>query len=328
MSNIKIIGVGSFIPKRIVTSEDIDSLIEREKGWTEKHIKIKERRYADETVSIMAKKAIENALEMAGIDREEIGIICYTGVSAEQPLPSTACIIQKELEIKNANILTLDINASCISFITALDIIGKMMDRYKYAVIVSSEKGSECLNYKEPESSALFGDGAAAMIITLSEEKKSRIMYSKFKTYVEGIRYCEIYAGGSKVPPNLKNLTLENENLFKFHMNGPKVYKLASKYLPIFLDEFFEEANITLEDIDVIVPHQTSKSSLEIMRKKLKFPQNKLIDIIEKYGNMISASIPFAFACALEEGKIKRGDKVLLLGTAAGFSIGGLLIEY
>lgn len=331
MFKLKIVGTGRYLPKRVVKSEDIDILVNKPKGWGENNVGIKERRYVqNETVSEMAKYAILEALKEAKITVEDIDVLCYGGVTVEQPLPTTACFIQKALGIERNDILSFDINSSCLSVVTAIDTMGYLglNPKYKYMVVVGSEISSVGLNYKEGESAMLFGDGAAAMVLKVEEGESSRIIYSKYRTYPAGIEFCQIYGGGSKMPANLNNLTAETEELYKFRMIGKSIFKITTKYFKPFVDDLLKEANMKLDDIDIIVPHQASKKGIELIYKKLNFPKDRVIDIFEKYGNTIATSIPMAFDYGVKSGKIKRGDKVLLLGTAAGVSFGGVILEY
>lgn len=331
--NVKVRGMGNYLPKRIVSGEDVDKIIGKKLGWTSNYVGVKERRYAsdDETVSIMGKEAILKALEDANMSLSELDAICYTGASVEQIIPSTACLIQRHLGLGDSGISCFDINSTCLSFLSALDNLSYAIEagRYKNVAIVASEKASCAINPKEPESFALFGDGAVAMIISKTpSNESSKIINAMHKTYGDGADFCCIKAGGSLLPPTPSSVTPETEGLFKFHMDGRKVFKLSLDKVPSFLNELLDKSNLTLKDIQMVCPHQASSSAMRLIRKKLNIPEDKFMVIIENYGNMIAASIPMAFYFAVKEGKIKRGDKALLMGTSAGLSIGGLILEY
>lgn len=330
---IKIKGMGIYLPKQVVTGEEIDKIIGKKIGWTSNYVGVKERRYAnnEETVSIMGKNAILEALKDASMSLEDIDVICYAGASVEQIIPSTACLIQRHLGLGDSGISCFDINSTCLSFLSALDNLSYVIEsgRYKNVVIVTSEKASAAINPKEPESFALFGDGAVAMIIgKASENEGARIINAMHRTYGDGADLCSIPAGGSKIPPTVSSVTRESEDQFKFHMNGKKLLKLSFQKIPKFLEDLLEKSNLTLKDIDMVCPHQASTSAMRLIRKKLNIPEEKFMVIIEKMGNMIAASIPMAFYIAVKEGKVKRGNKVLLMGTSAGLSIGGVILEY
>lgn len=331
--NIKIKGMGIYLPKQVVTGEEIDKIIGKKTGWTSNYVGVKERRYAnnEETVSIMGKNAILEALKDASMSLDDIDVICYAGASVEQIIPSTACLIQRHLGLGDSGISCFDINSTCLSFLSALDNLSYVIEngRYKNVVIVTSEKASAAINPKEPESFALFGDGAVAMIIgKASKDERARIINAMHRTYGDGADLCSIPAGGSKIPPTTKSVTKESEDQFKFHMDGKRLLKLSFQKIPKFLEDLLGGSNLTLQDIDMVCPHQASTSAMRLIRKKLNIPEEKFMVIIEKMGNMIAASIPMAFYIAVKEGKVKRGNKVLLMGTSAGLSIGGVILEY
>ena len=330
---IKVKGMGIYLPKRVVTGEEVDEIIGKKIGWTSNYVGVKERRYAnnEETVSIMGRNAILEALKDASMSLDDLDVICYAGASVEQIIPSTACLIQRHLGLGDSGISCFDINSTCLSFLSALDNLSYLIEagRYKNVVIIASEKASAAINPKEPESFALFGDGAVAMIIgKASENEGARIINAMHRTYGDGADLCSIPAGGSKIPPTTKSVIKESEDQFKFHMDGKKLLKLSFQKIPKFLEDLLGKSNLTLKDIDMVCPHQASTSAMRLIRKKLNIPEEKFMVIIEKMGNMIAASIPMAFYIAVKEGKIKRGNKVLLMGTSAGLSIGGVILEY
>ncbi|MCT4584433.1 MAG: hypothetical protein N4A54_05855 [Peptostreptococcaceae bacterium] len=328
--NVKIAGVGVYEPQNIVSAFDVDKIANVKKGTVKKKIKVLNRRYVkEETVSFMAKEAILQALENANLKKEELDLICYAGASIEQIIPSTSSLIQKQLGLLDLGIACFDINSTCLSFVTALDHLAILIEsnRYKNIALVSSEIASKCINYNHLESAGLFGDGAACVILKKSNDQ-NYIYEGLHRTYSIGANLCQIQYGGSKFPPNDKNYTKETKEKFLFEMKGKEVFELSYKKLPDFLDELLKKTEINLNDLDYIVPHQASPSSLRIISKKLNFKKEKLINIVSEYGNMIAASIPFAFSKAILEGKIKRGNKILLIGTSAGVSIGGVVIKY
>lgn len=330
---IKIEGIGRYLPKRIVKGEEVDRIIGKKIGWTSDYVGVKERRYVneEETVSYMAKEAILECLDDANIDLSEVDLICYGGASGEQVIPSTACLIQRQLGLEDSGISCFDINSTCLSFVSALDTVSYMIEagRYKTAIIVASEIASKAINSKQPESFALFGDGAVAIVVRkTSEADKSRIITARHETYSSGADFCKIVGGGSGLVPTVKTLTKETEDLFKFDMDGLNVFKLSARKMPIFIERLFTGLEMELSDIDIICPHQASKTAMKLIRKKLRIPEEKFISIIENRGNMISASIPMALYEGIKSERIKRGNKVMLIGTSAGLSIGSVVFIY
>lgn len=327
MRNIKIIGVGKYLPKKVVTSEEVDRLLGLKSGWAEKKSGVKTRHYANgEIASEMAVKAIQQALKHAGLTIDDIDCIVSTSGTMEQAIPCGGSLIHERLKPKKP-IPAFDVNSTCLSFVTGLDLISHAvhLHTYKRVVIVSSDIASIGINPKQKESYVLFGDASAACIIErTNENESSKIISSKMETYSEGARLTEIRGAGTRVHPNY--CTNKEDNLFD--MDGKEVFRLSSKVINEFVDDLLGKGNLTMKDMDLVVPHQASEMAMRIMRGKLGIEEEKFINVIEKYGNTIAASIPLALHDAIESGKLKRGQKAMLIGTSAGLSVGGIVLEY
>ena len=236
-----------------------------------------------------------------------------------QPIPCNAALYHENLA-KGTSIPAFDICTSCTSFITAFDMASYLIDagRYKNILIISSEIPSIALNPKQRESFELFSDGASSFIISKSNGE-SGVISAYQNTYSEGAHFTEIERGGSLYP----GWEFDHENIanYKFNMSGLEVLRLTMEKLEDFMQ------NIDVDDFDLIVPHQASKALHTIM-KKLNISQDKFINIVKDYGNMVSASVPFSLAYALDNGRISRGQKILLIGTAAGLTISSLSFIY
>ncbi len=326
---IKLLGSGKYLPSKIVTSSEIDKKLGLSSGWTEKKSGVKQRHHVvSETASEMGAHAVKLALEDANLQMEDIDCIISTSGTYEQPIPSTASLIQEQLNWQGSRIPAFDINSTCLSFVTGLDMISYLVeaDRYNRVILVSSEIASVGVNWEQKESSVLFGDGAVAIIIEKSKDGKSKIVASLMETYSEGAHQTEIRGGGTKLHPrNYSNITKEE---FLFDMDGKAIFRLVLKEINGFIKRLFNNTNFTLDDMDLVIPHQASGMAMRILREKLGIPKEKYMDIIENHGNTIAASIPMALHEAIKQGKIKHGDKVLLIGTSAGLSIGGIILEY
>jgi 3-oxoacyl-[acyl-carrier-protein] synthase III len=326
---LKIISTGSYLPQQIVTGLEVDRKLGIAPGKSEQMTGIAERRYVThETASEMGAYAIMAALEKSGIRFEEIdAIICASG-SMEQALPCTAALIQRALKRPGTTIPCFDVNATCLSFVTALDLASSLLatDRFKTIVIVSTEIASVGLNPAQHEAYALFGDGAAAAIVQKPKEgETSGVMHAQMNTYSEGADHCRILGGGTKYHP--KTQTPDSDK-FLFSMEGKKVFRLVLETIPEFFERFIKDSGMTLDDLQLIIPHQASGNGMELVRRKLGIDPSKYMDILAKHGNMIAASIPLALHMAIEQGRVKRGDKIMLLGTSAGMSIGSVVFEY
>lgn len=328
--SVKILGSGKYLPSRIVTSEELDYKLGLKKGWTEKKSGIKYRHYVTtESSSEMGAYAIKEALKDSNLTNLDIDCIVCTSGAIQQPIPCTAALIQAQLGWEDTGIPCFDINSTCLSFVTGFDIMSCLVDSQKYRniILVSTEFASCALNWEEKESCVLFGDGAVAFIIGQTDDKEdSKVIGGHMETFSKGASLTEIRGGGTKIHP--REYSEETKDNYLFHMDGQGVFKLSLKVIDAFMDRFLKSCELTMDDIDMVVPHQASGMAMRIMRRRLGVPEEKFMNIIENHGNTIAASIPMALHEGINQGKIKRGDKVMLIGTSAGLSIGGLILEY
>lgn len=325
-SNISIKGFGHYLPQKIQTSSELDKIYKKEDGWTAKKFGIDTRHIAneEETTSFMATKACIEAIEDANWEIGDFDAIIGACAIMEQPIPSTSILVQEKLGLSESGIICFDVNMTCLSFLMALDIISQYMQtkRIKRAIIFSSEIASCGLNYEIPHSSAIFGDGAAAICVEASGSGK--ILASEFKSYSSGIETSHLKSGGTKIRINDYESLLEGS---KFYMNATGIFKAAGRKIPQLIQDILKKTNFTIDDIDAIIPHQASSAGIEFLRHIFKGNESKIIDIFPKFGNQIAASIPMALYFANKKGKLTKGNKVLLLGTAAGVSIGTMVLE-
>ena len=328
---IKILGTGIYLPSQEITAEEIDQKLGTQPGWTRKKVGVLKRHFVkQETNSQMGALAAKEALADANLQLEEIDCIVSASGTTEQAIPCTAALIYKELAPQHQGIPAFDLDSTCLSFITALDHLSYLIEakRYRYLLLVSTEIASIGLNWQHKESSALFGDGAAAVVIGYDEEGTSKILASRMETYHQGAHLSEIRGGGTKYHPRTyKNGNL-NLNDFLFEMDGQALYRLSARYLPRFLKRLLQSADLRLQDVDLVIPHQASPGAMRLIQKRLKIQDQQMFSYADQYGNMIAASIPLGIHLAAKQKKIKRGDCILLLGTSAGLSLGGILLVY
>jgi len=328
---VKILGTGKYLPSKIVTDEEMDLRLGTRPGWTRKTTDVRIRHFVNdgETASYMGARAAERALAAAGLNFKDIDcIVCASGTK-EQPLPSTASFVQQALGEEMSGIPAFDIDATCLSFLVGLDTMSYLIEagRYRNVLLVSSEIASVGMNWADKESAALFGDGAAAVAVGPSGDKDdSRIVGASIRTYSKGARFSEVRGGGSRMHP--REHSAETETDFLFSMNGPAIFKMASKLLPGFVEELLATSGTRMEDFKAVIPHQGSAMAMRLMRKKLGISEEQLMYITPNHGNTIAASIPMGLHEAIVQGKLQRGDRALLLGTAAGLSLGGMILDY
>jgi len=326
--NIKIVSSGCYLPKCISSSEiEINNNIP--KGWSEKYNGVKNRHHVTfETNGYMGARAIESALEKSDLDLSDIDLIISAGASFDYILPNQSSTIKSELKHGvSYNIPAIDIDTTCLSFMTSFDIASKMMDGYQYrnVIIVASEVASKGLNSNNFETATLFGDGAAAIILSFDSDNKSSYIKGSTKTYSEGVFDTIIKGGGVKY--YFKDHPYDPE-LHSFQMNGRKLLKLAKREMKNFTNDFFNDIDYSMDDVDLVIPHQASKIGLELFKKMYSIDASKIMSNIESHGNCIAASIPLIINQSIHHNKLKRGDLCLLIGTSAGFSIGASLFRY
>lgn len=330
MRKLRIVSSGSYLPKKVVTASEVDRVLGLPEGRSEQMSGVASRRYiTEESTSQMAAYAIMAALEKSGLKFEDCDALIFAGATCEQPLPCTASIVQRALGKTESKVPCFDIDSTCLSFVTAMDLAASLVDsgRYKRIIIASSEIASVGLNKNQHEAYALFGDGAAAVIVEKTPtDSSSHVFIAHMETFSEGAYTCQVAGGGTKL--HAKNHTRDTEEQYLFHMDGRKVFRLVLEVVQGFTERMFKNTAHKLSDFNWVIPHQASGSGMELVRRKLEIPKEKYIDILANHGNMISASIPLALHQSIESGRIKRGDKVLLMGTSAGLSVGAVGLEY
>ena len=308
MRKIQFTGYGVELPRNTV---DFD-------GQTRYRISGEEKQIS------LAVSACEKALKNANITVNDIDCIVSASAVGIQPIPCMAALIHEKIA-KGTSIPALDINTTCTSFMTALDTMSYLLEagRYKRVLIVSCDVASRALNPKQKESFQLFSDGAVAFIIEKTD-KEIGVIDAMQKTWSEGAHSTEIRGGLSNLHP--ENYSEETKEEFMFDMNGKTVLSLSMKKIPEMMKEFLENNDMKISDIDMVVPHQASVA-MPIVMEKLGVTEDRFINEVKEFGNMVSASVPLALAHGLENRKIKNGDTILLIGTAAGLTTNLLLIR-
>ncbi|WP_417783784.1 3-oxoacyl-[acyl-carrier-protein] synthase III C-terminal domain-containing protein [Terasakiella pusilla] len=326
---IRIIATGSYVPAHCVTSQQIDQRTGQAFGTTQQITGIQQRYFAgEETSSQMAAKAAIDALRRADLKASDLDLIVSACAIMEQPIPTQSVLIQQHLGLAGTGTATLDLNATCLSFLSAFDTVSYLVasGRYQRALIVSSEIPSRGLDWNTPEICGNFGDGAAAVIIEQAGETTSAILGAHFETYCEGAQLNELQSGGTGRDIHKDLSHFLDGAVFK--MNGPASYKLATKLYPKFLKKSLTLCGCDLNGLDLVIPHQASVEALDRLVRLTRAAPEKVVNIIKDYGNQISVSIPMALHHAIVSDKLHRGDTALLTGTAAGLSLGAMVVRY
>lgn len=326
---IGILGTGHSLPSTVVTSEELDRRFNYCPGTIESTGGVRRRHFAgsDETAAQLAAEASRLALKAAGITIDDIDCLVAASGTMDQGMPCNAALIHRELGLSRLAIPAFDVNASCLGFLAALDALSWPIaaGRYRNVLIVAADIASCGLDWTTLEASAIFGDGAAAAVIGPGNGA-SRLLAAELNTLSEGADLCRIPGGGSRYHPT--RIDQPFDKLALFRMDGKRVFKLATRHLPGFLDRLLARAGVHRDQLDWIVPHQASHLALSHASKRLGFARDKVIDIFAEHGNQVAASLPTALDIAIRDGRIQRGNKVLLLGSGAGLSLGGVVMEY
>jgi len=324
MLPLKILATGKALPSQALTASDIDTQQGFPAGFTYEKGGVSLRHFAapGEAQSTLAALAVQDAINRAQVDIASVDLLIAACGVQEQALPSTACAIAAGLKLKPGT-PAFDVNASCLSFLAALRVAsGLLSGGYRRIVIVSADLPSRGVNWAEPEASLIFGDGAAAAIVERGDGTTG-IESFVLQTYPEGRAYCEVRAGGTRRNPRTG---IEPED-YLFRMDGRAVFRAAAHVLPTAMSALLGEAGMALEDIDCVVPHQASHLGMAHVTKKLGLPAERVVNIYETHGNQVAASMPTALHEAFNRGLAAPGKRVLMLGTAAGLTIGGAVLK-
>lgn len=320
MQYAKILGTGSYLPANRVSNEDLAKKVDTSDEWITTRTGIKFRHIADEQekTSDLAARAAEKALADAGVAAEEIDLIVVATATPDMQFPSTATIVQQKLGITNG-CAAFDVQAVCAGFMYALNTANAYIKSgmAKRALVIGAETFSRIVDWEDRTTCVLFGDGAGAVVLGASEE--AGIIHSKL--HADG-NYLDLL----NVPAQIANGQVCGSPFVK--MDGPGVFKFAVKMLAKVAEEVLEESGYTANQIDWIVPHQANRRIIESTAKHLGLSMDKVILTVQDHGNTSAASVPLALDVGIREGKIQRGQNLLLEGIGGGFAWGAVLVKY
>jgi 3-oxoacyl-[acyl-carrier-protein] synthase III len=324
--NAVITGWGFYAPTRVVTNFDLAKFVDTSDEWISSRTGIKERRFASEgeNTSSMSARAARAALERAKLRPQDVQLVIVGTCSPDYLFPATACIVQSEIGAVHAG--AFDIEAACTSFVTALGVARGMISSgtVENALVIGAECLSRLLNFKDRTTCVLFGDGAGAVVV---EASNASVGVESVVLHSEGSKgeLLMVRGGGSRVPATKETV---DQGLHFITMEGGEVFKLAVKSMADAAEEALREAGLGLDDIDIMIPHQANVRIIDGVAKRLHFPTEKVFVNIQRYGNTSAASIPIAIAEAEQQGRLRRGDKVLLVAFGGGFTWGASVLEW
>ena len=316
MTFSKIIGVGSYLPKNVLTNKDLEEFLDTTDEWITSRTGIKQRHIVskDEATSDLALEASLMAISDSGIDKDDIDLIIVATTTPDKVFPSTACILQAKLKMKECP--AFDVQAVCSGFIYALSIADNFIktNSAKNILVVGADSMSKITDYKDRGNAILWGDGAGAVILSASDNL--------------GILSTHIHSDGKF--ENLLHVPKKNDSsvVDTIEMKGSQVFKMAVNTLDKIVDETLLANNLQKEDIDWLVPHQANIRILEATARKLDMDMSKVIVTIDRHGNTSAASIPLALDQGVKENKIKPGNLILMEAFGGGFTWGSALIRF
>lgn len=315
--SFKILGTGRALPEKVVTNLDLEKIMDTSDEWIQSRTGIKRRHIAvNETTTSLALDAAKKAIEMAKVEPEELNLVIVGTVSSDYHFPSTACLIQEALGLKNA--VAFDINAACSGFLYALQIADGFFSAgtAKKALIIGAEVLSKMMDWSDRGTCVLFGDGAGAAVIEASDNK---VCFSSGAAGSMALN-CQ----GRKI--NNPYITNDKE-LDYTHMDGQSVFKFATRTVPLAINDALEKSGVTAEDIDLFILHQANMRIIESISHRLKAPMEKFPTSIAECGNVSAASVPILLDICVREGKLENAKKIVMAGFGAGLTWSALVME-
>jgi 3-oxoacyl-[acyl-carrier-protein] synthase-3 len=319
-------GWGIAVPQKILTNQQLEEMVDTSAEWIVSRTGIQERRIAadHESTSTLASSAAQKALKASPLDPDQIQLIIVASATPDHFFPATACLVQDNLGAVNAG--AFDLSAACTGFIFALNMAAQAIrsGSLDNAIVIGAETLSRFVNWEDRNTCILFGDGAGAFILQASETPGG-ILSCVMRADGSGADLLTLPAGGSRIPASQETL---DRKLHTIQMNGREIFRFATREMAAATREATQMAGLTIDDIELIIPHQANRRIIEAAARGLRVPMDRFMMNIDKYGNTSSASIPLAICDALEQNRIHPGDHLVLVGFGAGLTWGALVMEW
>src|SRR5713226_216684 len=322
----KITGVAGYVPPRVVTNLDMEKMVDTNDEWIRTRTGIRERHFAAPGVatSHLATEAAKKLLAATGVRPEEIELIVVASVTPDMMFPATACLVQDRLGAKNA--WGFDLSAACSGFAYALTVAAQFVGAgtHRKVLVIGSDAMSTILDYKDRATCILFGDGAGAVLLEPAAANEGIIDFAH-DVDGSGGQYLYMPGGGSLHPSTHETV---DKNMHVVHQEGSQVFKYAVRRMAELAACLLERNGVTSDDLELVVPHQANLRIIRAMQQRLGLEDSKVMVNIDKYGNTTGGTIPLGLRDAVDQGRLKKGDLVLLAAVGAGYTTGGLLLRW
>src|SRR5271165_2360356 len=327
LQRAKITALGTYVPPRVLTNKELETMVDTTDQWILERTGIRERHLADKGVaaSDLAVEAVKNLVKSHPTDLQDVDLIVVGTVTPDMMYPSTACLVQNKLGIHRT--WGFDVSAGCSGFLYALNVGTEFIEsgKYKKVLVIGSDVNSSMTDYTNRAVCIIFGDGAGAVLLEAADEGEDGII--DYVAQIEGAGGAFLYmpGGGSLHPATHATV---DQKMHYIHQDGQQVFKYAVKKMAEMTERLLQKNGLTGADIDCFIAHQANKRIINATADRLKMPMDKVIINIDRYGNTTAGTIPLAMQTALEEGKLKKGSLVLLAAVGAGFTSGATLLRW
>jgi len=327
LQRVKISALGTYVPPRILTNADLEKMVDTNNEWIMSRVGIRERHIADKgaAASDLAVEAVKNLVASHPMDLQEVDLIVVGTVTPDMMYPSTACLVQHKLGIKNT--WGFDVSAGCSGFLYAFNTGVKFVEsgQYKKVLVIGSDVNSSMTDYTDRAVCIIFGDGAGAVLLEPAQDGDASVIDHVAQIEGEGGQFLYMPGGGSLNPATHETV---DQKMHYIHQDGKNVFKYAVKKMAEMTERILARNNMTGKDVDCFIAHQANLRIITATAERLGMPMEKVIVNIDRYGNTTAGTIPLAMQTALEEGKLKKGNMVLLAAVGAGFTSGATLLRW
>lgn len=327
VKSAKIAAIGTAVPPRLLTNQDLEKLVDTSDQWIIERTGIKQRHIAEKgvTTSELATEAAKRTLENAGVHPTDVDMIVVATITPDMQLPATACLVQEKLGAHGA--WGFDLSAACSGFLYALQVAAQFCKTgaHKNVLAIGIDVMSSIINYEDRATCIIFGDGGGAALVQPAEDGEEGLIDFIHEVDGSGGASLCLPAGGSKYPASHDTV---DKKLHYVHQDGKVVFKYATRKMPELCLKLMERNGISGEEINVFIPHQANKRIIDAAAERLNVPYDRIIINIDEFGNTTDGTLPLAAQTALDTGKLKRGDLVLMATVGAGFTAGATLLRW